>query len=156
MVPEFFLVRGSISDSLTAVGDLLPQMSLRWNSGVNNWMVYGMGEHPGRQLNTFPVRFPRGDLHTLALATQQATREIPIVVVSGDPVGTGLVTSLNRNSALKDSASALPRRRQPIRRTLDCCARAANGHAPVAPPRSAMNARRLMSAPGALRIEPEE
>ena len=31
-----------------------------------------------------------------ALAAQQATREIPIVVVSGDPVGTGLVTSLNR------------------------------------------------------------
>jgi putative ABC transport system substrate-binding protein len=31
-----------------------------------------------------------------ALAAQQATREIPIVVVSGDPVGTGLVTSLKR------------------------------------------------------------
>ena len=31
-----------------------------------------------------------------ALAAQQATHEIPIVVVSGDPVGTGLVTSLNR------------------------------------------------------------
>jgi len=31
-----------------------------------------------------------------ALAAQQATREIPVVVVSGDPVGTGLVTSLNR------------------------------------------------------------
>jgi putative ABC transport system substrate-binding protein len=31
-----------------------------------------------------------------ALSAQQATREIPIVVVSGDPVGTGLATSLNR------------------------------------------------------------
>ena len=31
-----------------------------------------------------------------ALAAQQATREIPIVVVSGDPVGTGLVASLAR------------------------------------------------------------
>jgi putative ABC transport system substrate-binding protein len=31
-----------------------------------------------------------------ALAAQRATREIPIVVVSGDPVGTGLVTSLAR------------------------------------------------------------
>ena len=31
-----------------------------------------------------------------ALAAQQATREIPIVVVSGDLVGTGLVTSLAR------------------------------------------------------------
>jgi putative ABC transport system substrate-binding protein len=29
-----------------------------------------------------------------ALAAKQATREIPIVVLSGDPVGTGLVTSL--------------------------------------------------------------
>jgi putative tryptophan/tyrosine transport system substrate-binding protein len=31
-----------------------------------------------------------------ALAAQQATHEIPIVVVSGDPLGTGLVTSLAR------------------------------------------------------------
>jgi putative ABC transport system substrate-binding protein len=31
-----------------------------------------------------------------ALAAKQATREIPIVVMSGDPVGTGLVTSLVR------------------------------------------------------------
>lgn len=38
--------QGSISDSLTAMGDLYPQMSLRWNSGVNNWMVYGMGDIP--------------------------------------------------------------------------------------------------------------
>src|SRR5262252_7428042 len=31
-----------------------------------------------------------------ALAAQQATREIPIVAVSGDPVGLGLVASLSR------------------------------------------------------------
>jgi putative ABC transport system substrate-binding protein len=30
-----------------------------------------------------------------ALAAQQATRDIPIVIVSGDPIGTGLVASLN-------------------------------------------------------------
>jgi hypothetical protein len=44
--------QGSISDSLTAVGDLLPQMSLRWNSGVNNWMVYGMGDIPVGNYNS--------------------------------------------------------------------------------------------------------
>jgi hypothetical protein len=32
---------GSISDSLTAFGDLIPQASLRWNSGVHNVMIYG-------------------------------------------------------------------------------------------------------------------
>src|SRR5947208_8024972 len=31
-----------------------------------------------------------------ALAAQQATREIPIVTISGDPVGLGLVESLAR------------------------------------------------------------
>jgi hypothetical protein len=38
--------QGSISDSLTAMGDLYPLASLRWNSGVNNWMVYGTGDIP--------------------------------------------------------------------------------------------------------------
>src|SRR5262245_2120904 len=33
-----------------------------------------------------------------ALAAAQATREIPIVIVSGDPIGTGLVSSLARPS----------------------------------------------------------
>jgi hypothetical protein len=44
--------QGSISDSLTALGDLIPQMSLRWNSGVNNWMVYGMGDIPVGNYNS--------------------------------------------------------------------------------------------------------
>jgi hypothetical protein len=44
--------QGSISDSLTALGDVIPQMSLRWNSGVNNWMVYGMGDVPAGNYNS--------------------------------------------------------------------------------------------------------
>jgi hypothetical protein len=38
--------QGSISDSLTSNSDLYPQVSLRWNAGVHNWMVYGMGDIP--------------------------------------------------------------------------------------------------------------
>ena len=38
--------QGTVSDTLTSVGDLYPQMSLRWNAGVHNWMVYGMGDIP--------------------------------------------------------------------------------------------------------------
>jgi hypothetical protein len=38
--------QGSISDELTGLADLFPQMSLRWNNGVNSWMVYGLGDIP--------------------------------------------------------------------------------------------------------------
>jgi hypothetical protein len=44
--------QGSISDSLLAFGDLIPQVTLRWNSGVNNWMVYGMGDAPVGNYNS--------------------------------------------------------------------------------------------------------
>jgi hypothetical protein len=44
--------QGSISDALTSVGDLLPEITLRWNSGVNNWMVYGMGDVPVGNYNS--------------------------------------------------------------------------------------------------------
>jgi hypothetical protein len=37
---------GSISDTTISFGDLYPQVSLRWNSGVNNFMVYGTGDIP--------------------------------------------------------------------------------------------------------------
>jgi hypothetical protein len=37
---------GSLSDSVTSVGDLYPQAMLRWNSGVNNWMAYLTGDIP--------------------------------------------------------------------------------------------------------------
>ncbi|WFU45010.1 transporter [Bradyrhizobium sp. CB82] len=36
----------SISDSLTAFGDLIPQFALRWNAGVNNYMTYITGDIP--------------------------------------------------------------------------------------------------------------
>jgi hypothetical protein len=36
----------SISDSLWGFGDLIPQFSLRWNAGVNNYMVYVTGDIP--------------------------------------------------------------------------------------------------------------
>jgi hypothetical protein len=37
---------GSISDSLTGVGDLYPMVTLKWNNGVNNWMTYATGDIP--------------------------------------------------------------------------------------------------------------
>ena len=44
-------------------------------------------------------RRPRGPVHALRLGSKQATREIPIVILSGDPLGTGLVESLSRPGA---------------------------------------------------------
>lgn len=38
--------QGSIDDSVTGFGDLYPMASLRWNSGVNNWMTYVTGDIP--------------------------------------------------------------------------------------------------------------
>jgi len=38
--------QGQISDARYGIADLYPQVSLRWNSGVNSWMVYGMGDIP--------------------------------------------------------------------------------------------------------------
>jgi hypothetical protein len=37
---------GSVSDSLTAFGDLYPTATLKWNSGVHNWMTYITGDIP--------------------------------------------------------------------------------------------------------------
>jgi hypothetical protein len=39
-------ISGERSQSLTSVGDLFPQASLKWNQGVNNFMVYGTGDIP--------------------------------------------------------------------------------------------------------------
>jgi len=37
---------GSIGDSITSAGDLYPMMTLKWNSGVNNFMTYVTGDIP--------------------------------------------------------------------------------------------------------------
>jgi hypothetical protein len=37
---------GFLSDSLTGVGDLYPLVTLKWNQGVHNYMVYGFGDIP--------------------------------------------------------------------------------------------------------------
>ena len=41
--PIGFTKSGGLSDSVTGIGDLVPQVSLRWNQGVNNEMVYLTG-----------------------------------------------------------------------------------------------------------------
>jgi hypothetical protein len=46
-VPPFSLVRAdSISDTTHGFGDLFPQAYLKWNRGVDNFMVYGTGDIP--------------------------------------------------------------------------------------------------------------
>jgi hypothetical protein len=37
---------GSINDARSDFGDLYPQATLRWNQGVNNFMIYTMGDIP--------------------------------------------------------------------------------------------------------------
>jgi hypothetical protein len=44
--PIGFATVGSISDSRTAFGDVFLQPTLRWNQGVNNYMIYGMMNLP--------------------------------------------------------------------------------------------------------------
>jgi hypothetical protein len=44
--PFGFGTTRSIADSLTGFGDLYPQISLRWNQGVHNFMIYGFGNIP--------------------------------------------------------------------------------------------------------------
>lgn len=46
-IPPFAFVRSdSITDDVTGVGDLYPLVSLKWNQGVNNFIVYGTGDIP--------------------------------------------------------------------------------------------------------------
>ena len=44
--PIGFVNQNSISDRLTSFGDPAPQLSLEWNQGVNNYMVYSRGGIP--------------------------------------------------------------------------------------------------------------
>ncbi len=37
---------GFLNDALVSYGDLYPTLKLKWNSGVNNFMVYGAGDIP--------------------------------------------------------------------------------------------------------------
>jgi hypothetical protein len=39
-------ISGTASQALTSVGDLFPQATLKWNQGVNNYMVYATGDIP--------------------------------------------------------------------------------------------------------------
>lgn len=46
-IPPFGLLRSdSINDSVGGFGDLYPIATLKWNQGVNNWMVYVSGDAP--------------------------------------------------------------------------------------------------------------
>jgi hypothetical protein len=45
--PPFSFIRSeSVGDSVTGAGDLYPQATLKWNNGVNNFMVYATGDVP--------------------------------------------------------------------------------------------------------------
>ena len=43
---------GSISQTTTGLGDLYPQAIIRWNNGVNNWMIYGTGDIPAGEYSS--------------------------------------------------------------------------------------------------------
>jgi hypothetical protein len=46
-LPPFTLMRtDSIGDTVTGFGDLYPQVSLKWNAGVHNFMTYVTGDIP--------------------------------------------------------------------------------------------------------------
>jgi hypothetical protein len=38
--------QGAIEDARDGFTDLYPEVAIRWNSVVNNWMIYGMGDIP--------------------------------------------------------------------------------------------------------------
>jgi len=44
--PVPFMRSDSLSDAVTGFGDLYPQFTMRWNAGVNNYMIYLTGDIP--------------------------------------------------------------------------------------------------------------
>ncbi|MDI9848878.1 transporter [Rhodoblastus sp. 17X3] len=44
--PHGNAISGQRSQSVTSFGDLIPQAALKWNQGVNNFMIYGEGDIP--------------------------------------------------------------------------------------------------------------
>jgi hypothetical protein len=44
--PLGFTVSGGRSDTLWGFGDLIPMLTVRWNKGLDNWMVYITGDIP--------------------------------------------------------------------------------------------------------------
>jgi hypothetical protein len=50
--PHGKTISGSASQSLTSVGDLLPQATLKWNDGVHNFMTYVTGDVPVGDYNS--------------------------------------------------------------------------------------------------------
>jgi len=50
--PRGNTISGTASQSLTSLGDLLPQASIKWNEGVHNFMVYGTGDIPVGDYNS--------------------------------------------------------------------------------------------------------
>jgi hypothetical protein len=52
-VPPFTFIRtDSITDSVAGVGDLYPQVGLKWHQGVDNFMIYGTGDIPVGNYNS--------------------------------------------------------------------------------------------------------
>jgi hypothetical protein len=49
--PFGFSKSGSITDSTTAPTDFIPIVQLRWNAGVNNFLLYGTGDLPVGQFD---------------------------------------------------------------------------------------------------------
>jgi hypothetical protein len=71
--PIGFANQSNISDRLTSFGDPAPQLSLKWNQGVNNFMVYSRGGIPVGDYN--PDR-----IANLAMGTHPGTTDLATLI----------------------------------------------------------------------------